>query len=248
MVCIVKLIEEPELSNTILIGGLPGIGFVASIVTLHLIRELNAQLFAEIRSSAFQDFSASTEDGKIVFPQNQLYYVKRNDKSDLIFLYGNTQALTPFGQYELCGCILDIFQRLGGKTVITLGGMRVDTVSSPPKVYCAATDKDLLNKAVENGATVIKGGHIFGAAGLLIGLGKMRDLPGLCLLGETMGRYPDSEAAFAVMKTLQEIIDLEVGLSDLDIKAKEAMDSLHEFLGEPRYRKGEKDVSFKGFV
>lgn len=248
MVCVVKFIEEPKLSNPILIEGLPGIGFVASIVTLHLIRELNAQLFAEIRSSAFQDFSASTDDGKVVSPQNQLYYVRRNGEDDLVFLYGNTQALAPFGQYELCGCILDSFQSLGGKTVITLGGMRVDTVSSPPKVYCAATDEVMLNKAVEKGAAVIRGGHIFGAAGLLIGLGKMRGLSGLCLLGETLGSYPDSEAAFAVMKILQEIIDLEVGLSGLDIKAKEAVDSLYGLLSKPRYGKGEKDISFKGFV
>ena len=65
MVCHVRLIEKPTLNNPILIEGLPGIGFVASIVTLHLIRELNAKPFVEIKSSAFQDFSTSTEDGGI---------------------------------------------------------------------------------------------------------------------------------------------------------------------------------------
>ena len=249
MVCHVRLIEKPTLNDPILIEGLPGIGFVASIVTLHLIRELNAKPFVEIKSSAFQDFSTSTEDGGIASSENKLYYFKRRGDGDLVFLYGNTQALTPFGQYELYGHILDVFQDLGGDTVITLGGMRVETVSSPLKVYCAATDKETLNRAIKYGATVIKGGHIFGAAGLLIGLGKIRGMRGLCLLGETTGQYPDSEAALAVMEVLQNVIDLDVKTSGLDLRAKENLDYLYELMGETRYEKGEKDeVSFRWFI
>ena len=249
MVCHVRLIEKPALNDPILIEGLPGIGFVASIVTLHLIRELNAKPFAEIKSSAFQDFSISTEDGGVVSSENRLYYFRRGRGGDLVFLYGNTQALTSSGQYELYGCILDILQSLGGKTVITLGGMRVESVSSPLKVYCAATDEEMLERAIKHGATVIKGGHIFGAAGLLIGLGKIRGMRGLCLLGETTGQYPDSEAALAVMEVLQNVIDLDVEVGELDLKAKETAGYLYEFISEPRYEKGEKDdVSFRWFI
>lgn len=116
-------------------------------------------------------------------------------------------------------------------------------------MYCAATDKETLNRAVKYGATVIKGGHIFGAAGLLIGLGKVRGMQGLCLLGETTGQYPDSEAALAVMKVLQNVIDLDVEISRLDLKAKETFDYLYELMGETRYEKGEKDeVSFRWFI
>ncbi|MCD6529629.1 PAC2 family protein [Candidatus Bathyarchaeota archaeon] len=246
MVCHVRFTEKPTLNDPILIEGLPGIGFVASIVTLHLIRELNAKPFAEVKSSAFQDFSTSTEDGGVASSENRLYYFRRNRGGDLVFLYGNTQALTPFGQYELYGRILDVFQGFGGETVVTLGGMRVESVSSPLKVYCAATDEEMLNKAVKYGATVIKGGHIFGAAGLLIGLGKLRGMHGLCLLGETTGQYPDPDAALAVMEVLQNVIDLDVKVSGLDLKAKETVDYLYEFVSEPRYEKGEKgEVSFR---
>ncbi|MEM2876082.1 MAG: PAC2 family protein [Candidatus Bathyarchaeia archaeon] len=241
MVCAVRLLEEPDLLNPILIEGLPGIGFVASIVTLHLIRELNARLFAEIKSSAFQDFSTSTEDGNVLTPKNQLYYKKRGGgREDLVFLYGNTQALTSTGQYELCGYILDLFQRFRGKTVVTLGGIHTPEVSMPPKVYCAATDKETLEKAAAKGAFIIKGGQIFGVAGLLIGLSKMRGIHGLCLLGETVGDSPDPEAALAVMKVLQDVVGLDAGLSGLDLRAKETS-FLHEFISKPYHTKGEKD-------
>ena len=46
MTCIVKVYEKPKLENPVLLEGLPGIGFVANIAALHLIRELKAKLFA----------------------------------------------------------------------------------------------------------------------------------------------------------------------------------------------------------
>ena len=61
MVCSIVIIEKPKLNNPILIEGLPGIGFVANIAALHLIRELKAKLFVQIFSSSFQDFAVTTE-------------------------------------------------------------------------------------------------------------------------------------------------------------------------------------------
>ncbi len=51
MVCKVEIYEKPKLNNPILIEGLPGIGFVANIAALHLIKELKAKKFAEIISA-----------------------------------------------------------------------------------------------------------------------------------------------------------------------------------------------------
>ena len=232
LVCEVKIIEEPELVNPILIEGLPGIGLVANLVTLHLIRSLGAKLFVEISSSAFQGLVTTTHNGRAVLPINELHYYRRSGGSDIIFLYGNTQALTPYGQYELCGRILDVAEKFGCKRIITLGGMRVDEVSTPPALYCAAIDKESLDVAVKYGAKIIRGGHIFGVAGLLLGLGKIRGMRGLCLLGETVGQYPDAEAAYVVMEALQKILKLDRDLVfRLDLKEELAVGD--RFMGQP---------------
>ncbi len=113
MVCSIDMSERPKLNNPILIEGLPGIGFVANIAALHLIKELKAKLFARIFSSSFQDFAVTTGDGGARSPINELYYVKREGaENDLIIWFGNTQALTTVGQYELCGKVLDICAEL----------------------------------------------------------------------------------------------------------------------------------------
>ena len=216
MTCTVQFNEKPELNNPILIEGLPGIGFVANIANLHLIQELKAKLFAEIRSSSFQDFAMTAGDGKARFPTNELYYHKGRDNQerDLIILYGNTQALTTVGQYELCGKVLDISEELGCNYIVTLGGLRREEKIPEAKLYCAASDPEVLKEALNLGAEIIEG-QIFGIAGLLVGLCKLWNMKGFCLLAETPGTFPDRIAAKELLKTISSILMPKLDLNDL---------------------------------
>ena len=81
MVCAIEILKTPRLKDPILIEGLPGIGFVANISALHLIKELNAKLFARIVSDSFQDISITADSGTARSPVNKLYYVKRKKDS-----------------------------------------------------------------------------------------------------------------------------------------------------------------------
>ena len=135
LVCMIETSEQPKLDNPVLIGGLPGIGFVANIAALHLIKELKAKRFAQLRCSSFQDLAVTAESGTTRFPTNELYYHQNsNGGRDLIIWYGNTQALTTAGQYELCGRVLDIVKELDCRFIITLGGFRQDEVKTPPQI------------------------------------------------------------------------------------------------------------------
>jgi len=228
MVCVVQLYEKPVLNNPVLIEGLPGIGFVANIAVLHLVQELKAKLFGEIRSSSFQDFAITAEKGKIRSPINELYYHKgRDEERDLILLYGNTQALTTIGQYELCGRILDIAEEMGCRQIITLGGLKREEKVDTPELYCAASDLQTLHEALSFGAKII-GGHIFGVAGLLVGLSKLRGMRGLCLLSETPG-YPDASAAREVLNVVCKMLQLKIDLARLDTAAEETRNILESF-------------------
>ncbi len=229
MVCTIEIYEKPKLNDPILIEGLPGIGFVANIAALHLINELKATRFAEIMSASFQDFAVTTETGGARSPINELYYYKRNDGGrDLIIWYGNTQALTTFGQYELCGKVLDTIQELGCRFVISIGGFKQEDVKATPTIYCAASDHETVNEALGLG-TKIMVGHIFGIAGLLIGLGRLRNLKGFSLLVETLGMYPDANAAQYALSALSKYLKLDIDLSRLDTAAEETKKILESF-------------------
>lgn len=229
MVCTIEIYEKPKLNDPVLIEGLPGIGFVANIATLHLISELKAKRFAEIVSASFQDLAVTTETGGARSPINELYYCKREDGGrDLIIWYGNTQALTTFGQYELVGKVLDLAQELGCRFVISIGGYKKEEVQQVPAIYSAATDQKTMKEALDLGTKVMVG-HIFGVAGLLIGLGRLRNLKGFSLLVDTLGMYPDANAARHALTTVGKYLDLNVDLSKLDVTADQTRKALESF-------------------
>jgi uncharacterized protein len=228
MVCKVDVIEKPQLNDPILIEGLPGIGFVANIAALHLITELKAKRFAQIVSSSFQDFAVTTEDGSPRSPINELYYVKRENGRDLIIWYGNTQALTTVGQYELCGKVLDLVHELGCNYVISIGGFKKDEAQPVPGIYSTATDLETMQTALDLGTKVMVG-HVFGIAGLSIGLAKLHDMKGFSLLVDTPGMNPDVNAARYALLTLFKFLGFEVDLSRLEQSGDEIKRMLETF-------------------
>jgi uncharacterized protein (TIGR00162 family) len=229
MVCSIEIYEKPRINDPVLIEGLPGIGFIANIAALHLINELKAKKFANIVSSSFQDFAILTETGKAISPINELYYVKREKgKRDLIIWYGNTQALTTNGQYELCGKVLDIVQDLGCHFAVSIGGLKRDEPVAAPSLYVAASTDYALKSALNVGAKIIVG-HIFGIAGLVVGLSKLREIDAFALLADTQGIDPDTNATRATLEALDKILNFDIDLSDLDAAAAQTKKILESF-------------------
>jgi len=229
MGCSVRLEEKPELKDPVLLEGLPGIGLVANIAVAYLIRKLDAKFLGEVRSPSFPDMSVTDKKGFLKSPFCRLYYHKANDQGqrDLILLYGNTQALTRRGQYELCGCLLDLAESLGCQYVITLGGYRPDRQVTKPNLYYAASDLETAQEAASLGAEKL-GRQIYGVAGLLVGLAGLRGMKGFCLLSETPGTHLDVEAARAALKAVSGLLGLKIDFEDLK-DAEELADFLSPF-------------------
>jgi len=241
---IVHMLEKPILHEPVLIEGLPGIGFVANIAALHLINELKATKFCEIHAPTFQNVSICVEGGSIRSPVNELYYCHSHDESrDLMVLYGNTQALTPYGQYALCGKVLDLARSLGCRLVTCMGGLKREKIGSVPKVYGTAESHETLNEILNYGVNLIQG-RVVGAAGLLVGLAKLKGMRGFCLLAETLGIYPDAIAAQVVLEMLCKILNLKIDLSKLETAANETRKIL-ELYGLPSFQS---KPDFPGFV
>jgi uncharacterized protein (TIGR00162 family) len=228
MVCSIDISEKPVLNDPILIEGLPGIGFVANIAALHLIKELKATRFVQIFSSSFQDFAITAGDGTARTPINELYYAKRDGERDLIIWYGNTQALTTVGQYELVGKVLDIAQQFGCHFVISIGGFKKDEAQPVPGIYTTATDMETMQQALDLGTKVMVG-HVFGIAGLSVGMARIRDMKGFSLLIDTPGMNPDVNAARYALLTLGKYLYLEIDLSDLEASGEEIKKILESF-------------------
>ena len=220
----INVLEEIELENPIFIEALPGLGHVGKLAADHMIDELQATKFAEIYSPTFPPQVLIKEEGIIENMLNELYYLKGvgENNLDLIILVGNTQALSPEGQYLMCKDILEFVKGYGIDRIYTLGGMAIPQPVENPKVYGAATDEANIELLREAEIEIRSNdGGIVGASGLFLGLAVRQGIQGTCLMGETPGYFIDAESAEAILKKLSLLLNFEINVDKLDERAEE---------------------------
>ncbi|MCZ3365861.1 MULTISPECIES: proteasome assembly chaperone family protein [Methanobacterium] len=218
----VKMMEEVDLTEPIFIEALPGIGHVGKLVAEHIIHELDAKKFAELYSPSFPPQVFVSEEGLIEPMKNEFYALKGQDGQDYIILVGNTQGLSPEGQHEVCGIILDLIEKYGVKQMFTLGGLGTGQPIEKSKVLGAATTLELAEMLKEHNVTLRSAdGGIIGASGLLLGMGMLRGINGVCLMGETPGYFIDADASKAVLTVLLDILNMEIDIAKLEERAEE---------------------------
>ena len=230
---IIKYYEEPKLKNPVLVEGLPGVGNVGKLAAEHLADKLKAKKFASIFSKHFPPQVLIGEDGVVRLVSNDLYYYKSKDQ-DIIILSGDYQGTSQEGQYDLSYEVLDILEKYGGDTVYTLGGWSVGKIVTEPRVLGAATSLEMVKKLKAADVEFSKdepAGGIVGAAGLLLGLGQIRDMDAACLMGETSGYFSDPRSAQTVLASLGKLLGVEIDFTELEEHAKE-IDDLTSKLNE----------------
>ena len=213
----IKELNQIEPDNPVLIEGLPGLGLVGKIAIRYLIKKLNAKKFAHLYSPHFPYFVLVNKKGNVRLLRGAFYFWKNsNGPNDLILFTGDSQSQTIEGQYEIADRMLDFAQKHKVKTIVTIGGYRMET-KEKPNVFAAATDKELLDIALDAGAVVSSSGSpIVGTAGLILGLARFRKISAVCLLGETRGYLPDPLAARSVLEVLKTAFHFDVDLEGLN--------------------------------
>lgn len=225
-------LEKPRLKDPIFIEGLPGIGNVGRIAAQFIVEELKAKKFAELLSSHFMHYVLLQQSSTVHLLKNEFYYVKgKGGSRDMILLIGDSQSIDPEGHYEVAHEILDYVKKLGSREMITLGGLGIGEAKEKPKVIGAVSDEGMDKKYKNFGIDFDAGnkvGTIIGASGLLLGLGRVYGMKGICLLGETSGYpiVPDPKGAEAVLRVLAKILNIKLDISKLEKKVKEMEDFL----------------------
>jgi len=212
----IKQFTEIEPNNPVLIEGLPGLGLVGKIALRYLIKQLKAKKVAYLYSPHFPYFVLVNKKGNVRLLRGAFYYYKNPNGNDLILFTGDSQSQTIEGQYEIADRILDFSEKNNVKTIATIGGYRMEP-KEKPKVFIAATSKEIIDQAVKAGATLsTSGSPIVGTAGLILGLAKFKKIGAICLLGETRGYLPDPLAAKSVLEVLKSTFNFELDLTGLN--------------------------------
>jgi len=213
-------------------------GEAATLAVRHLIEAWEAKPFASIDPEEFFDFTVSrpmiriSEEGQrdLEWPQNRLFFHQRGDDADgdVVLLLGTEPHLK---WRTFTGMVRDLFRKLGGARLVTLGALVAATTHTRPlPITGFSTEEGLvgrlegltISRARYEGPTGIVGTlhdalrrAELSAASLWVGLppylGDTANPRGALTLLEAMDRLfgfvPDTSALVEASKSLDEQVD-----------------------------------------
>jgi uncharacterized protein (TIGR00162 family) len=216
------LTKIPKLHSPTVVSGFPGTGLVGKIAVDYLIHELKAIHLADIFCTSFPPNVVINPEGIVELNKNSIYYLQNDDtKNDFVFVTGDSQPVNPESEYLLAEEILKIVKKCEPQKIITLGAYITGSFSREPKVFCAATHRETLESLTIKNVVKLGDGTVTGMNGLLLGITKLFDVQGICLLGETSGYVIDAISSKNVLYTLMQLTDLKVEMQNIENRAKD---------------------------
>ena len=224
----VERLAEPDLSEPVLVEGLPGVGHVGKLVVEHLLEEFESELVRRVYSEHFPPQVTIDDEGVAHLVCAEFHAVTVADEdgaeTDLLLLSGDHQAGSNAGHYHVADVFLDVAEEFGVARAFALGGVPTGELVEEPGVLGAVSDGDV-RAGLEDAGVEFRSdepaGGIVGVSGLLLGMGGRRGLDVACLMGETSGYLVDPKSARAVLEVLQDVVGFEVGYEALEERAEE---------------------------
>ena len=205
---IIQVILEKELSvkNPILIEGFPGIGLVGNIASQYIVNELKMTYLGAMSSKFFPPLAVLL--GGVVNMPVRIY----EEESKGIVVLTADIAVHPMASYDIGKEIVSWAESINTREMVCLAGITV--MSEQRRVFGAVSKKDILDR-IKDKVEVFELGTITGITGSIMNECRIRNMPAICLLGETASAEPDPRAAIATIETLNKIYDLGVNTAKL---------------------------------
>ena len=232
----IETVADADLSDPVFVEGLPGVGHVGKLVAEHIVEEGESTLVRRVYSEHFPP-QVTVGDGGVAELAHVEVHAVETDGRDLLVLTGDHQAQENAGHYRVTDAFLDIAEGFGATELFALGGVPTGELIEEYGVVGAVSDDSLTDDLEDAGVEFRSdepAGGIVGTSGLLLGLGGRRGFDCRCLMGETSGYLVDPRSARAVLETLEDLLEFELGYDSLDDRAEEmeeVMEKLHEMEG-----------------
>jgi len=212
----VKIVEKKTVpSEATMIIGLPDVGLVGLIATSYLISELNLEEIAYMDSDLLPP---------VVVLHKGLPHAP-------LRIYGNQNLIAVISElavpapaiYPIMRAIVDWGQAKKVKRIVSMGGIPVESrqAITEPKVFGAASNKELLDMLSKRGLSILNEGYIVGPQALSMRYSVSKKISAIAILAQSFYNYPDPEAAAMVLKELSRIFEIKVDVSKLLEKGEE---------------------------
>ena len=128
--------------------------------------------------------------------------------------------------------VLDLAQHMDVQVIYTAAALAVPMRHTEDVHVLGISNRELLrDQLISHGVEALEDGQISGLNGLLLGFADLKNISSACLLA-TMPHHvvtmPNPKASHEIVKVLCSILDLEVGMTEMD----EAVDEMAKVLGK----------------
>jgi len=147
---LIKYLSEPSLNEPALVAGFGGWGNAGEVATStvdFMVNSLEAEQLASLESDDFYLFSVNRPLVNIAnghlksldLPRSSFYFSTTSPGRDLILFYGPEPQLC---WYQFIEAFMQLCQRFGVRTFITLGGLHDEVLHNETKISAAAASVD----------------------------------------------------------------------------------------------------------
>ncbi len=238
-----QLDEPPTLRRPTFLAAFRGwndAGEAATLALRQLIDSWSARPFAAIDPEEFFDFTVArptvrvTEEGlrDLQWPQNRFFYHLRSDAdADVVLFFGTEPHLRWRAFTET---VRDLFQRLDGSRLVTLGALVAGTTHTrPAPVTGFATEDDLQGRLEGLAITRTRYEGPTGIVGTLHDAFRRADLPAASLwvgLPAYLGNAVNPRGALALLDVLDKLFAFGLDLTKLVAMSQAFTDQVDQAL------------------
>ena len=140
---------------------------------------------------------------------------------DLILLTGDSQPVVPGSEYIISEQILDLITKFKISNIYSLASYVTGTFVNDPKIYGTATNPEMVKSFRSFNISTLDNGNITGMNGLILGLGKLRGIEGICLLGETSGYVIDAKASKNLLEIVNNVLGIHINMDEMNKRSKD---------------------------
>ncbi len=217
-VTIHEFAPDLDLKGARVIDGFPSVGLVSTIVANYLIDTLGLDQIGVMDHPNFPTLSV-VHDAEPLSPVR--IYGGRHDQGakeqKLVVFVSEFQPPTPLMR-PIGEAILDWSAQHEVDYVVSPEGLVLEGEAADDEtveVYALGTTERMRNVIRDQGVDPFQEGIITGVCGILLNVGKRRNMDVLSILAEAHANYPDARSAATLMEVIAGFLELDIDVEPL---------------------------------
>lgn len=216
-----KIVSE-NIEDAIILEGSPGAGLIGNIIGWLLVDNLKMREIGYIESKYFPPLA-------VLYKGVALHPFRIYEGEGLVLFLSD--FIVPQNIiFDMTNAIIDWMDKNNSKEVITFNSAIVREKLNP--AAAVANSKESLNNLKDKNIPIFEMGNLNGISGTLLTQTAIRNIPGTCILAETLTQYPDPRAAAEVVQTLNKLIDIDIDFKPLLQEAEDIESRLKKLAEE----------------